>query len=111
MRATTSAFALAAWLLAAYSPSDGDPAARAPPAVAAARARQEAVRTFDVEFKQTEVIKHPPRPNGPAPAGETVFESVNRLAIDGQKVRYEDNHPQRLTLEMGKKQSKVSVFD
>jgi hypothetical protein len=72
------------------------------PAVAAARARQEAVKTLYVEFKLTEVMAKgavsDARPEiygkkAPVPAEDMTIESINRLVIDGEKARLEDNHP------------------
>src|SRR4051812_41729770 len=74
--------------------------------VAAARARQERVKTLVVRFRQTDVIprggwslRNPGtyKKRGPVPAEEQVITAVNRLVIDGSKGRYEHNHsPWRL---------------
>jgi hypothetical protein len=70
--------------------------------IRAAAARQEAVRALDIRFRRTEtnaVGAISERSRGLAkftrdvPAKETTFQSVNRLAIDGDKIRFEDNHP------------------
>ena len=70
------------------------------PAIAAARKRQEAIKSFDIEFKRTEVIpkgwftKEPKGAlPGPRPETDTTLESVNRVVVDGKKYRFEDNHP------------------
>jgi hypothetical protein len=84
------------------SPVAGRPAEEESPAVAAARVRQEAVKTLYVEYKRTEVI-----PKGylsdfygdllkqkaPLPDKEFTGESINRIVIDGEKLREENNHP------------------
>jgi hypothetical protein len=76
------------------------------PAVAAARKRQEAIKSFDIEFKRTEVIpqgwftKEPKGAlPGPRPEKDVTLESVNRVVVDGKKFRFEDNHPIRGILE------------
>jgi hypothetical protein len=80
--------------------ADGQPAAKEDPAVRAARARQEAVKTLEVRYKRTEVIvkggltlRLPARsrPQTPAPAEETTLESTNRLVLDRDKGRIENN--------------------
>jgi len=64
------------------------------PAVVAARRRQDAAKSFAVEYKQTEVIA----PGGlystvkPIPAEETTIVSTGRVVVDGAKVRFETNH-------------------
>jgi hypothetical protein len=63
-------------------------------AVVAAQRRQDAARSFAVEYKQTEVIA----PGGlystvkPIPAEETTIVSTGRVVVDGEKVRFESNH-------------------
>jgi hypothetical protein len=70
------------------------------PAVAAARKRQEAIKSFDIEFKRTEVIpkgwftKEPKGAlPGPRPEKDVTLESVNRIVGDLEKMRIESNHP------------------
>ena len=72
------------------------------PALRAALHRQEVVKTAYIEFKQLEVIVKggvtEDRPAmfktaKPVPDEETTLESRNRFVIDGEKIRYEDNHP------------------
>jgi hypothetical protein len=55
-----------------------------------------------LEFKRTEIVSRggmsegqpPPfKPKDPVPTEETKLESVNRLLVDGEKVRFENNHP------------------
>src|SRR5947208_2849428 len=68
------------------------------PAIAAARARQQAVTSLSVEYTVKEVIEKggcfplTANPQKPIPAQQTVLESKNRLIIDGRKFRFEDNH-------------------
>jgi hypothetical protein len=94
----------------------GDPES---PALTAARKRQEAVKTLAVEFTVTQSIPQggiakalgPPL-NEPFPDHETTVESKNRLLIDGDKVRYEENHvhffkPGRDVIQL----KKVYVYD
>ncbi len=69
------------------------------PALAAARKRQDAIKSieFTVRVKQTV------EPNvmgqsewagqGTFPKEKSHFESINRLVFDGNKIRFEDNHP------------------
>ncbi len=77
------------------------------PAIAAARARQEAMRTIYLRFKRTEVVvpggisdDNPTRIraglpwNGvPVPRKEMVLESIGLLVFDGPKHRIESEHP------------------
>lgn len=73
------------------------------PARKAAKARQKAVKTLEVKFRKTETIARgavtaltPPlpfKPKHPIPEQETTLQSINRLVIDGEKLRYENNHP------------------
>ncbi len=97
MRHVFSAFLILAFLAPLLR---GQPALS--PGAAAAKKRQEAVKTLKVVFKRTEVegagsaSANAPRglkPSTPVPARETTIESENRLFLDGDKVRYEDNHP------------------
>lgn len=71
---------------------------------AAARVRQELVRTLDVRFTRTEVEQAGSRsaalPAGLAsvvakgvPKEETTSESRNRVLLCGRKMRFENNHP------------------
>jgi hypothetical protein len=71
------------------------------PAVTAARTRQSAVRSLDVEFTHTDqyakggssmAMGFSPKSGVPVPAEPTTFESRNRLVIDGDKIRFENNH-------------------
>src|SRR5690242_4100646 len=71
------------------------------PAVATARARQEAVKTVVVEFRLTETLAPgaisersslPTNPRRVFPAEETTLTSSNKLIFDGRKVRFEYNH-------------------
>jgi hypothetical protein len=103
----------------------GQPAEGEDPAVRAARMRQEAVKTLEVRFKRSEVIvkggltlRLPARsrPQTPAPAKETTLESTNRLVLDRDKVRFENNHLklQRLpnnTVEVSRRGVFVGSFD
>src|SRR5262245_15502342 len=72
----------------------------------AAKARQDAAKSLEVEIKVKEfqargsvseddpVLKARPSPTPMViPAVDTTVESTNRLVIDGVKVRYENNHP------------------
>ncbi len=73
------------------------------PAIVAAQARQDAIKTIALEFKCTEVIargafshqdRADPLPDAAnvVPREESTRESTNRLVIDGNNVRSEDNH-------------------
>jgi hypothetical protein len=78
----------------------GRPSAGEDPAVRAARARQQAVRTLDVQFKRVEVIRKgaldpptpAPRPPTPVPPKDQTSEWVYRLVLDRDKVRIETGH-------------------
>jgi hypothetical protein len=85
--------------------ADGQQAAGNAAAVAAARARQKAVKTADIKFQRTEVISRggvseihqrgvvPGKKKMPVmPEKETTIKSVNRLVIDGIMIRYENHH-------------------
>lgn len=69
--------------------------------VEAAQARQDAIKTAEIEFTVKEVVAAggisyssptPPK-GGEVPAQETTLESTNRLVISGRSIRYENNHP------------------
>ena len=91
------------------------------PAVAAARKRQESIKTLDVKFKHSEsyakgavsdASRSNPNPPVPVPAEDMSVESMNRIVIDGEKIRVEDNHPG--WYDRGKrtyKQSRIYTFD
>jgi hypothetical protein len=91
------------------------------PAVGAARNRQESIKTLDVKFKHTEsyakgavsdASRSNPNPPVPVPAEVMSVESLNRIIIDGERIRVEDNHPG--WYDRGKrtyKQSKFYTFD
>jgi hypothetical protein len=87
-------------ILAANSHQSGR-AAEAP-AEAAARARQDAVKTMVMEYKRTQMVARggesegqvgPLKPKNAVPDKEMTLESTNLLVIDGVKVRIEENHP------------------
>jgi hypothetical protein len=72
------------------------------PAVAASRKRQEAVKTAYIEFRRTDVypkgshpfgMSAPLRAKNPWPPEDLKLESVNRVMLDGDKFRFENNHP------------------
>jgi hypothetical protein len=73
------------------------------PAVVAAQKRQDAVASFAIEYKQTDVVSPgamsdtsaslTSAPKEPVPSRELTLTSVNRLVVDGGKVRFENNHP------------------
>jgi hypothetical protein len=100
---------LAALLVIAVSlqrPSRGDePAEKEDPFTKAAEARQAAIKTLDVAFRLTEVVskggvsgRQPggrSGEKGARPDKETTLKSVNRLVVDGGKLRLEMNHPIR----------------
>jgi hypothetical protein len=88
--------------------------------VQAAESRQRLVQAMDIKFRRTEVVA----PGGfsekpqlakydkPVPAIETKIDSVSRLAIDGPKIRYEENHPHwRKDGDLNKTMTALSVFD
>jgi hypothetical protein len=83
-------------------PAAGRPAEEESPAVAAARARQDLVKTLDVTFKVTEVIPKGsisdanPEAYGkraPVPANEWTAVAISHMVIDGEMVYYENNYP------------------
>src|SRR5581483_6688000 len=72
------------------------------PAARAIRAREDAVKSAVVEFERVDVVAagaesdsapQPFKPKNSVPDKETTLKSVNRLVFDGDKLRYEDNHP------------------
>jgi hypothetical protein len=102
MRAVPCVFTAIAVALVVLSRASSQAGPSNAPAVAAARTRQESVKTVNLVLKQTEVFakggvsdRTPPpfKSKAPVPAKETTLESINRLVLDGEKVRYEDNHP------------------
>jgi hypothetical protein len=85
----------------------GEPLRGQDPLVKAATERQERCRSVDVRFTVSEfVVKgsytalaaETPGPgratNATIPPNDTTIESDNRLIIDGNRVRFENNHPQ-----------------
>ncbi|HLW63894.1 MAG TPA: hypothetical protein VKS79_01160 [Gemmataceae bacterium] len=94
---------------------------REDPAAAAARKRQELIKTLDVRFKHTETYakgavpdasRSNPNPSTPVPPEDMSVESINRIVINGENVRIEDNHPG--WYDRGKriyKQSMIYTFD
>jgi hypothetical protein len=100
MRVIVAALAAIGLLLGACNCGVGQ--AAGDPAVVAARTRQECVKTLVVKYKRTEVIakgglseggRPPFNPAVPVPSEETTLESTDRIVMDGEKLRYEDNHP------------------
>lgn len=98
LRLTVTALCLPSFLCYAA----GQTGAGAASAVEAARIRQETVKTAVFEFRRTEVtvaggssetFSDLANPKVLVPAKETTLVSTNRLVIDGDKVRFEDNHP------------------
>jgi hypothetical protein len=94
--------ALMAFAMLFFSPTDGRSAEEESLAVAAARTRQELVKTLDVKFKRTEVIPkgsfsdRDPKAFGkraPVPANELTMESNSRIVIEGEMIYYEDGLP------------------
>ncbi len=74
----------------------------AEPWVEAARKREEAFRSVEIEFRLVEFVAKgslpvSPLPGvkaaGPIPSADRTFESTSRIVMDGIKVRYEDNRP------------------
>jgi hypothetical protein len=93
MRATAPVFLILA--VAGSAPADDAPH------VKAARARQEAAKTVYVEFKLTEAVppgghmnprNHPGAAKILVPPRETTLEAINRLILDNEKHRYENNN-------------------
>jgi hypothetical protein len=90
-------------------------------AVAAARKRQESIKTLDVRFKHTETYakgavsdasRSNPNPPAPVPAEDISVESTNRIVIDGGRIRIEDNHPRWYERgERSYKHSEIAAFD
>jgi hypothetical protein len=73
------------------------------PAVVAAQRRQDAVKSFAIEYKQTDVVSpgaisetnvgFASPTKGLIPPNEMTLTSVSRLVVDDDKVRFEQNHP------------------
>ena len=61
------------------------------PVVAAARARQAALKTLVLEYRQVSRVFLPA--NARRPATEATATADNRVVIDGPRVRVEDNNP------------------
>jgi hypothetical protein len=85
------------------------------PVLAAAAKRRDAVKTLAVKIRMTEVIPvgaiydgHQSSRPAPVPAEETTLESIDFLVIDGDKLRYEDNHPH--LLESGRLISSLRIY-
>lgn len=100
-RAASVVFVVALAWAVAWPRADARPA---PDLTAKAKARQDAVKSFEVKFKQTEVVAAggvselvgtgtPFSPKGAVPAKEATLVSENRLVVSGSHFRYEDEHP------------------
>ncbi len=70
------------------------------PAIAAARKRQHDIRSFEIEFTRSEIVPQgwfTKTPKGllpgPKPPHDTTLESINRIVVDRNRVRFESNHP------------------
>jgi len=76
------------------------PAAESPAAVAA-KTRQEAIKSIEIQFHIKETLEPGSQPGSvtPTPGGksfpekQTVIESDNRLVMKGEDIRLESNHP------------------
>jgi outer membrane lipoprotein-sorting protein len=95
------AFSLVAGQMPAKKAEPEDPALRA------ARERQAAIKSFDVQFKQTEVITkgaytrvahYPRKPTFVQPQQEITLECTSRVVMDGDKIRLQDYDLGRGTL-------------
>jgi hypothetical protein len=79
------------------------------PAIAAARARQEAATTLVLEYRQVTRVFLPA--TAARPATEAVAAADNRIVLDGPRVRVEDNNPTMSTGGSFLRQQRISVFD
>jgi hypothetical protein len=124
MPRTVPALAVTALLLLAPAGRGAGPADRGEdPAVEAARARRQAVRTADVRFQRTDVFRRggasdgrpadvPVASKGEVPGRDLTFEAAGRLVLDGDKARLEDNRPAwHPNVGRVDELSSVSVFD
>lgn len=89
-------------LLSLHQDAEGQPTVKEDPAHAAARKRQEAIKTVKVRFRREDEYRRGsasgfggPRLSGTKvlPAEDTRAESENTVLLDGKQFRYEDNHP------------------
>jgi hypothetical protein len=80
------------------------------PAVRAARARREAAKTVLIEYEQVDEFVKDAGPG--VAADKIILKSVNKLVLDGEKTRYENNHPNlELPSRKIRNHSSVSVYD
>jgi hypothetical protein len=88
-------------VVAFLCPASGRPLVAADPLIEAARRRQDATRSVVVEFEVKEFVGKgkltglglKPRTPDPVPKEDTEIVSRNRLVIEGEKARFENNHP------------------
>jgi hypothetical protein len=105
LRAAAAACLAAACSLFFLPGAGCEPPAADDPVVLAARTRQESVKSLVVEFTETDVLGQG-RSSPPL-----ILRSENRLAIEGDKVRFESNNPQWLDrIEMDEKSPPVSFL-
>jgi hypothetical protein len=102
MRSVAISLAAYALTLTASAIGSAQPAATINNAVAAAKARQESIKTLDVKYIRKEMLRtggvsefqsRGLKPDHPVPPNDLTLESENRLLIDGMKYRFENNHP------------------
>jgi hypothetical protein len=82
---------------------------RAPPGVKSTHVRH---CTVDAKGSKSDVALPPVKPKNPVPPKETTLESIDYLVIDGEKIRFENNHPLwKLPEGTILRGSKISVFN
>lgn len=103
MRLALSTLIVISTMVVILSHSSGQAADGNDPVVVAARARQESVKSLNIKFKWKEIvakggktrliedIRH--KTTGPIPAKETTIVSENTFVVDGEKIRFQRNHP------------------
>lgn len=125
MRATSLTGLAILWAILAVEATEGqDVARKGRDPVAAAKARQDRVKTLDITFKWKQVLARgakseayqlppPLKMRGVVPEKETTLEAVNRLVLNGDKLRYENNTPIWRIPEgtMAPSRHAVSVYD
>ena len=79
------------------------------PVVEAARARQELVKTLVVEYRQ--VSRLTLKATATRPLSQLATTTANRIVLDGNKVRVEDNSPSMSTLNGFSQVCLIQVFD
>jgi hypothetical protein len=96
---------LFATLLIGSTAASADP----DPAVVAARVRQDGTKSLVLEYRQINRLYQPA--TAARPAMESTAISCNRIVLDGDKVRVEDNNPSMSAASGMQRGQRINIFD